>query len=134
MQQAKATTVQKAQSFAFVEYHGPERGLSTSAESTIRRHAMKEIGKSRRKRMMVNAVELDICALRNDSEDLKQPSWWLGRIWRQAGSGILDPFVRYPVEIDPLARRLIANGKETAQKRSSEIFRLILYFAVFQDV
>ncbi|KAH8898164.1 hypothetical protein GQ53DRAFT_837144 [Thozetella sp. PMI_491] len=99
----------QSQTFAFVEYAGPGRALSTDAESTIRRHAMKEIGKSRQKPKSSKFVELDLSALSETRSGPMQPSWWLGNFWRQVDSGILDPFVRFPIEIDACSRRLIAN-------------------------
>ena len=47
----------------------------------------------------------ELRARREAQEMLRRPSWWLGTA---AG---MDPFIKYPVELDSAARELIAAGK-----------------------
>jgi hypothetical protein len=93
-----------------VEYVAPRMALSSSELSVIRRHAMKEIGKSRRRPKPSKEIQLDLSALQDDQARSRLPPWWLGSLWRQV-HGYLDPFVRYPIEVDSVARGFIANGE-----------------------
>lgn len=122
--------------FAFIGYAGPGARPSASTRSRIRQHAMREIGRSRRRttprptRFQQRSVELEVVGLaRGDAAGLE-------RAWTEEGEGkgggtergrqriisprdptfspwlgvgVLDPFVRYPVEdLDPESRQLVA--------------------------
>jgi hypothetical protein len=93
---------------AFVNWSGPGGRASAERLSIIRRHAMKGIGRSRRRPKPVKSVELDLAVLDPTATQVS-PSWWLG-IPRPI-SAFLDPFVNYPVHIGPEARHLVAYGE-----------------------
>jgi hypothetical protein len=110
--QAKMPSSKGTLSIAFVGYTGPGTPLASKDESVIRRHAMKEIGKSRRRPKHKKVIELDVTALEEDDDSQQRPpSWWLGRLWTQTILGFLDPFVQYPVELDHVGRGLVANSQ-----------------------
>lgn len=110
-QPSERRTTEKPLTFTWVNARSKEE-----RSRIIHRHAMKEIGKTRRRPKKPMTFELDISAL-NDKNQTPcfplpdvQPSWWLG-LRLTAGIGWLDPFVSYPVPIDASSRVLIANGE-----------------------
>lgn len=92
---------------AFVDCSNPKGRKSAETRRLIHQHAMKEIGKSRRKPKAVTTVELNLEPLKQAQQ--AQISWWLGVRW--AGIGSLDPFVKFPVDLDARGKELIAFGK-----------------------
>lgn len=92
---------------AFVDCSNPRGHKSAATKRLIHQHAMKEIGKSRRKPKPVTSVELNLEPLERAQQT--QLSWWLGVRW--SGLGSLDPFVKFPVELDARGKELIAFGE-----------------------
>src|ERR1700749_3296111 len=99
----------------FISFTDPEEMRSSSSISAIRQHAMKEVGKSRRRRK--RPIKLDL-VLKSQSisqlEDAQRvvasqessptSSWFLG-------AGPLDPFIKYPIDLGPSERDLVALSK-----------------------
>jgi hypothetical protein len=103
--------------FQWIDCSNPSNVKTAKNRHIIHKHSMKDIGKSRRKqpkRLARGRIPLDLTALeplevlkarRKAQEMLTRPSWWLGTA---AG---MDPFIKYPVELDSAAQELIATGK-----------------------
>ena len=90
---------------AFVDYSDPQARNSPATRRLIRRHAMKEIGKSRRKPKPIKTVELNVDGLRYAQQGYM--SWWLGVRWQA-----LPPPMALPVdEIDHRGQQLLACGE-----------------------
>lgn len=96
--------------FVFVDASDVSRMRTTETRRVIHQHAMKAIGKSRRRRKSNSTVVLDLQPLEHIACHLPPCSSWLG-LWKWSGSCKPDPFLRYPVELDSTARELIAYGK-----------------------
>src|SRR5450756_262543 len=107
--------------FQFIDCTDPHNAKTAKTKRLVHQQAMKEIGKLRRKPGRVpkaKPVPLDIPALQSLSQEfareqtirmLTKPSWWVGT------SGIVDPFVKYPIELEPCDRELIALSTSTAR-------------------
>ena len=98
--------------FQWIDCSHPDNVKTAINRHIIHRHSMKDVGKARRKRPRekVKRVLLDLSALervteRATKEALIVPSWWLG-----SAAG-MDPFIRYPVEVDSAAQELLAAGR-----------------------
>jgi hypothetical protein len=102
--------------FQWIDCSHPNNIKTAKNRHIIHQHSMKDVGKSRRKlpkRQKVERVQLDTSALESRSqltgrgvqEMFTHPSWWLGTA---AG---MDPFIRYPIDVDSAAQELIAAGK-----------------------
>lgn len=99
-----------APKFVFVDVSkSSSTGLNTASNSRlIHRHAMKEIGRSRRRQKKNPIINLTF-GLLEAKEHLPSRSPWLGR--QSVGSGVLDPFVQFPLELDAIAKCLVAYSK-----------------------
>lgn len=89
-------------SFNFVYLKHPDDLKDKETQLQIRRLAMTEVGKARRKPKTKPGRNETILELRNPTQ--RQPN--IDRL----GSGSLDPFGRYPVELDDDGRILVANS------------------------
>lgn len=94
----------------FVFHSDPAAKRSKASRRLVHRHAMKAIGRTRRRVRSPKVVELDISALNPRATERQLASWWLGVRWTGVSSGGVDPFLRYPVQLDATARGLLANG------------------------
>lgn len=93
-------------SYAFVTFSDVEEMRDASAKSIIRRHAMKDIGASRRGRPRRRKVVVE---LPNEAltAALKSYACPLSPGIR---CGAVDPFCRFPVDLDYNGRALVANS------------------------
>lgn len=96
-------------SFNFVNLKHPDDLKDEETQLRIRRLAMTEVGKARRKPKSKRGRNEVILELRNTVRE--QPD--IDRL----GGGRIDPFGRYPVELDDEARALVANSKCTCINR-----------------
>ncbi|KAK9489184.1 hypothetical protein V1508DRAFT_428769 [Lipomyces doorenjongii] len=95
---------EEAPKFVFVNSN--ITGTSTAANKRlIHQHAMKEIGRSRRRPKRNPTIDLDFVVL-EPWERSPPRSPWLGCL--SVGSSALDPFLRFPLELDGTARQLVA--------------------------
>jgi hypothetical protein len=89
-------------SFNFVNLSHPDDLKDEETQLRIRRLAMTEVGKARRKPKTKRARNEIILEFRNPSE---------GRVdIDRFGGGQIDPFSRYPVDLDDTDRALLANS------------------------
>jgi hypothetical protein len=90
----------------FITISHPAQLQSKSAQKIIRKHVMGEVGKAKRRlhRKFENPSS------RTSSEAVEQTKIapfsfsWLG-------AGDVDPFVKYPIELDASSRALVANSE-----------------------
>lgn len=93
--------------FAFVNFSNGYHLNSSDQIRVIRRHAMKDVGKSRRKPMMKTSSDL--------ARELHQiqPTWWLPRRW--ASLSTFSSHVKLPLgvqlERDARGRQLLSYGE-----------------------
>ena len=92
-------------SFEFVTFSDLGGMRDAGVKSQIRKHAMKDIGITRRRpdKRRRGYIELCLDLLPN----LSVPS----PVWTSVGSGAIDPFLTYPVELGHVERELVANSK-----------------------
>ena len=101
--------------FQWIDCSHPSNVKTARNRHIIHRHSMKDVGKARRKhpkKPKAERIQLDLSALglksqltdRVVQETFTRPSWWLG-----SAAG-MDPFVRYPIELDSDAKELLAAG------------------------
>lgn len=90
-------------SFNFVNLQHPDDLKNEETQLRIRRLAMTEVGKARRKPKTKRARHEIVLEFRKPSE---QSHTHVDRF----GGGQLDPFGPYPVELDDSERALLANG------------------------
>jgi hypothetical protein len=84
--------------FNFVNIQHPDDLKDGETQLRIRRLAMREVGKARRRPKNKTQIVLE----------LRQPPASIDYL----GSGRIDPFVRLPIELDDGARALLANSKD----------------------
>ena len=84
--------------FNFVNIQHPDDLKDGETQLRIRRLAMREVGKARRRPKNKTQIGLE----------LRQPPASIDYL----GSGRIDPFVRLPIELDDGARALLANSKD----------------------
>jgi hypothetical protein len=90
-------------SFNFVNLQHPDDLKNEETQLRIRRLAMTEVGKARRKPRTKRARHEIVLEFRDQAE---------GRVEiDRFGGGQLDPFGPYPVELDDSERALLANGR-----------------------
>ena len=89
--------------FSFVNLKHPDDLKDEETQLRIRRLAMTEVGKARRKPKTKRGRNEIVLELRNSTQ--RQPD--IDRL----GGGRIDPFSRYPIELDDDARALLANSK-----------------------
>lgn len=92
-------------SFNFVNLRHPDDLKNEETQLRIRRLAMTEVGKGRRKAKTKRAHHEIVLEFRDASESVSS----IDRL----GGGQLDPFGSYPIELDASDRALLANGKYT---------------------
>jgi hypothetical protein len=92
--------------FNFVNLKHPDDLKDEETQLRIRRLAMTEVGKARRKPKTKRGRNEIVLELRNTTQ--RQPD--IGRL----GSGRIDPFSQYPIELDDDARALLANSEVTS--------------------
>ena len=90
-------------SFNFVNLQHPDDLKNEETQLRIRRLAMTEVGRARRKPKTKRARHEIVLELRNPTENQVN----IDRL----GGGQLDPFGPYPVELDDSDRALLANGR-----------------------
>lgn len=88
--------------FAFVNLTHPDDLKDGETQLRIRRLAMKEVAKARRKPRTRRARNELVLEFRDPAQ--RQPS--IDRL----GSGSIDPFSHYPIVLDDESRRLLANS------------------------
>lgn len=88
--------------FNFVNLEHPDDLKKEEIQLRIRRLAMTEVGKARKKSNTKRRVNKIILELRNTAD-------WQPNIDR-LGSGPLDPFSQYPIEMDDSDRALLVNS------------------------
>lgn len=114
--------------FAFVNLSNGYRLNSSEQIRVIRKHAMKDVGKSRRKLTMVTSLDLvkQLCQL--------QPTWWLPRRWTTLSNFVSH--VKLPVgvqlESDARGRQLLSDG-ELSLNFQQLFVGLLKMMAVFRD-
>lgn len=101
-------------SFNFVNLQHPDDLKNEETQLRIRRLAMTEVGRARRKPKAKRARHEIVLELRNPSESRMD----IGRL----GGGQLDPFGPYPVQLDDSDRALLANGRSIFPKRKVFLF------------
>lgn len=89
--------------FHVVNLKHPNDLKDEETQLVIRRLAMTEVGKARRKPKTKRGRNKIVLELRNPTE--RQPS--IDRM----GSGSLNPFERYPIVLDDDSRALLANSQ-----------------------
>lgn len=109
----KDETDEEAPKFVFVDVFGPNGVKAATNRRLIHQHAMKEIGRSRRRPKRNATIKLDFVPLET-SERTTITSSWPGCMW--FGSGRLDPFLRFPIELDATARGLVAYSEWLQQR------------------
>lgn len=90
-------------SFNFVNLKHPDDLKDEETQLRIRRLAMTEVGRARRKPKSKRVRNEIVLELRHTMS--RQPA--IDRL----GGGRLDPFGRYPIELDDKARALVANSE-----------------------
>jgi hypothetical protein len=90
-------------SFNFVNLNHPDDLKDEETQLRIRRLAMTEVGKARRKPKTKRARNEIVLDFRNPSESRVE----IDRL----GNGQLDPFCSYPVDLDDSDRALLANSE-----------------------
>jgi hypothetical protein len=89
-------------SFSFVNLKHPDDLKDEETQLRIRRLAMTEVGKARRKPKTKRARNEIVLEFRNPAE--KQPDF------DRLGGGSIDPFSPYPIDLDDSARGLLAHS------------------------
>jgi hypothetical protein len=89
--------------FSFINLKHPDDLKDEETQLRIRRLAMTEVGKARRKPKTKRGRNEIVLELRNTAE--RQPDF------DRLGSGPIDPFSHYPIELDDSSRTLLANSK-----------------------
>ena len=89
--------------FSFVNLKHPDDLKDEETQLRIRRLAMKEVGKARRKPKTKRGRNEIVLELRNTAQG--QP------VIDRLSSGRVDPFIRYPIELDDDSRALLANSE-----------------------
>jgi|TARA_R110002003_G_scaffold219_1_gene16462 hypothetical protein len=89
-------------SFNFVNLKHPDDLKDEETQLRIRRLAMTEVGKARRKPKSKRARNEIILEFRNPNE--RPPDF------DRLGGGAVDPFGPYPIDLDNSARALVANS------------------------
>jgi len=90
-------------SFNFVNLKHPDDLKDEETQLRIRRLAMTEVGKARRRPKNKKGRSEIVLELRNTTQ--REPG--MDRL----GSARIDPFGRYPIELDDEARALVANSE-----------------------
>lgn len=96
----------RATTFQFVAFSDPGGMRDGHAISQIRRHAMKEIGKSRRipKPPKPKRARRRDTTLTEPASSSPQPPRLSGQ---RIGCGGIDPFCQFPIAIDPTSKVLV---------------------------
>lgn len=109
------TAEEPESTLAFVTYSGPSKKNNKQTQRLIHRHAMKEIGKTRRRPKVPKEVELDLSPLyaqeptSKQSQETFQKPWWSGVRWTEIDG--LDPFNQYPASLDADGRVLLSSSE-----------------------
>jgi hypothetical protein len=90
-------------SFNFVNLTHPDDLKDEETQLRIRRLAMTEVGKARRKPKTKRARNEIVLEFRNPSESRANIE--------RLGGGQLDPFTPYPVDLEDTDRALLANSR-----------------------
>ncbi|KAF2629211.1 hypothetical protein BU25DRAFT_364230 [Macroventuria anomochaeta] len=99
--------------FSFVNLKHPDDLKDEETQLRIRRLAMTEVGKARRKPRTKRERNEVVLELRNATQ--RQPN--IDRL----GSGSIDPFSHYPIELDDNARVLLANIFNPESRHASQL-------------
>ena len=119
--------------FQFVTFSDPRGMNDHDAISQIRRHAMKEIGKSRRipkpaKRRITKQRDL-LPRKEGDVTEAQPPQLQSYRL----GCGGIDPFCQFPVTLDETSRMLVMHSALGPPLMTFCAFRLLTEAAVFSE-
>lgn len=96
--------------FRFISVDNPEQMRNASILRAVRQHAMRDIGRSRRRPKDPYLVEFILGDTPTHAEDTQQQvtiptrSWWLG-------AGSFDPFLRFPIDLEQHERHLVSISK-----------------------
>ena len=103
--EARGKQMTKPTSFEFVTFSDVGRMRDAGVKSQIRKHAMKDIGVTRRRpdKRRRGCIELLVELM----PVVTAPS----PVTTSVGSNAIDPFLRYPVELGHVERELVANSK-----------------------
>lgn len=98
----------KPTSFEFITFSNLSRMRDAAAKSQIRKHAMKDIGVTRRRpdKRRRGCIEVPLELLPR----MAAPS----PVVTSIGYAAIDPFLKYPVELDHVGKELVANSKSIA--------------------
>lgn len=120
----KRSTAVMPTSFKFLTFSDLSSMRDASTKSQIRKHAMKDIGITRRrpKKASRRVVELPVDALTQALIPPPHPKW------SSVQSGI-DPFIKFPVELDHIGRELVENSERMPVSSSGSTLRLSSAFA-----
>ena len=91
--------------FNFVNIQHPDDLKDGETQLRIRRLAMREVGKARRGPKNKRGRNQIVLELRSRTGHPPASIDYLG-------SGRIDPFIRFPIELDDGARALLANSKD----------------------
>lgn len=93
-------------SYAFVTFSDINDMRDPSAKSLIRRHAMKDIGALRRRQPRRRRVVFE---RPNEALTAAMQSY-ANPVSSSIRCGAIDPFCKFPIELDHISRKLVANG------------------------
>lgn len=93
--------------FRFVTFSDPSGMRDDRAISQIRRHAMKEIGKSRRLPKPTQQKRREQSIILPDEEMASTDAVTPQLTWQQIGSSGIDPFCQFPVTLTETSRVLV---------------------------
>ena len=106
--------VMQPSSFEFLTFSDVSAMRDTAAKSVIRKHAMRDIGVSRRRpdKRRKGYVKIPLKLLTPPNEVLTPPNEVMvpNPTRLNMGSGAIDPFIAFPVELDHVGRELVANS------------------------
>ena len=108
--------VMQPSSFEFLIFSDVSAMRGTAAKSVIRKHAMRDIGVSRRRpdKRRKGYVNIPVALLTPPNEAVVPSPSALNM-----GDGFIDPFLAFPVVLDHVGRELVANSGSFLHIRST---------------
>ena len=101
-------------SFEFVTFANPNGMREKGVKTQIRKHAMKDIGATRRRPKKRRQRSIELCVL---SPIAPSPTSTI------VTSGAVDPFLQYPVELGRTEKELVTNSKFSFRGISRSLVR-----------